>query len=303
MRVHDNQISGVLAACLTPMNDDLTINHTLLTVHCKWLLANGCDGIVLMGTTGEANSLSVAERMIALDTLLEAGIDPALLIVGTGCCALPDTLSLTRHAIANGVAGVLMLPPFYYKRIPDSGILASFDAVIQRVPTSTLQIYLYHFPQMSQMPFSDDVISALIDRYQGIIAGVKDSSGDWVHIHHLIKSFPQLRIFAGSEQFLLDALRSGGVGCISASANITCTLAASVYNKCQSGEAQILQERLTKARLTIQSKTMIPALKGVLARHTGKLDWSYLRPPLLPFPKEEIDELYETLAGLDLHLP
>ena len=303
MRVLDNPTRGVWAASLTPMNADLTVNHDLLVAHCKWLLGNGCDGIVVMGTTGEANSLSVAERMIALDALLEGGIDPGSLMVGTGCCALPDTLSLTRHAIANGVDGVLVLPPFYYKNIPDEGFIASFDAIIQRVPTDTLRIYLYHFPGMSHMPFSDYVIATLINRYQPVIAGVKDSSGDWNHIRHLAKTFPQLQVFAGSEQFLLETLRAGGVGCISASANVTCGLAASVYRQWESTVAESRQMALTKARLAIQSKSMIPALKGVLARHTRKSEWSTMRPPILPLPAEEIEALFQTLGEMDLQLP
>ena len=298
MGLNNNQISGVCAASLTPMNEDFTVNHALLVAHCKWLLANGCDGIVLMGSTGEANSLSVAERMIALDTILEAGISPESVIVGTGCCALPDSLSLTRHAVANGVAGVLVLPPFYYKGISDEGIIASVDAIIQRVPTEKLKIYLYHFPQMSHMPFSDDAIATLIDRFPDIITGIKDSSGDWNHIHHLIKSFPQLRIFAGSEQFLLNALRAGGVGCISASANVTCSLAASVYRDWNNQQADSLQAKLTKARLAIQSRPMIPALKGVLARHTEKLDWSYSRPPFCRCPGKRLKRYMKCLQDL-----
>ena len=217
-------LKGVMAASLTPMKDDLTIDHERLIAHCRWLLDNGCNAIAFMGTTGEANSLSVAERMIALDAVLEAGIAPELLMVGTGCCALPDTLALTRHAIAQGVGGMLMLPPFYYKGVSEEGVFAAFDAAIQRVGHDGLRIYLYHFPQMSGVPFSHALIERLLKKYPDVIAGIKDSSGDFENMRSMAAHFPGFDVFAGTERYLLDIMRAGGVGCISASANVTCPL-------------------------------------------------------------------------------
>ncbi|HMB92887.1 MAG TPA: dihydrodipicolinate synthase family protein, partial [Rhodothermales bacterium] len=139
---------GVYAACLTPLHDDLRIDHETLAGHARWLLTNGCDGLILLGTTGEANSFSIAERMALLEGIIEAGLPPSRLMVGTGCCAVPDTVALTKHAMAHGVGGVLMLPPFYYKQASDDGIFAAFEQVIQQVGEATLQVYLYHFPRM-----------------------------------------------------------------------------------------------------------------------------------------------------------
>ena len=296
MNTNANKPEGVLAASLTPIKPDLSIDHDRLIAHCKWLLSNGCNGIAYMGTTGEANSFSIDERIRALDALAAANIPMKSLIVGTGCCAFPDTLTLTRHALDHGVAGILLLPPFYYKGISDEGLLASCDTVIQKIGDDRLHVYLYHFPYMSQVPFSDTVIEKLLDRYPNTIAGIKDSSGDWEHISHLIRSFPSLQVFAGTERYLLDTLRAGGAGCIAASVNVTAPLAAEVKRTFQKDESLALQESLTAARLAIQSRPMIPALKGVMARLTNDSGWDHIRPPLIPLPATEIDGLLNELS-------
>ena len=296
------RLEGVLAASLTPMNSDLTIDHHRLVSHCGWLLDNGCDGLALMGTTGEANSLSVAERMIALDAVLDSGISPQKLIVGTGCAALPDTLSLTRHAVARGVHGILLLPPFYYKHVTDDGVFASVDAVIQRVGDTNLQIYLYHFPQMSAVPYSDEVIERLVVTYPTVVYGVKDSSGDWKHMKNLVDRFPQLHVFAGTERYLLDILKAGGAGCISASANITCSLAAALYQVWESPGAVAMQDNLTRARLAIQAHPMIPTLKGLLSSLRKEPEWSHLRPPLVNVPVDIIEALYHELKKVNVQM-
>ena len=302
MNTNTNKPAGVLAASLTPMKPDLSIDHDRLIAHCSWLLSNGCDAVAFMGTTGEANSFSIDERMHALDALAAANIPMDALIIGTGCCAFPDTLTLTRHALEHGVAGVLLLPPFYYKGVSDEGLLASCDTVIQKTGDDRLQVYLYHFPYMSQVPFSDAVIEKLLNRYPNTIAGIKDSTGDWEHISHLIESFPALRVFAGTERYLLDTLRAGGAGCIAASVNVTAPLAAEVKRTFKEDRGLALQETLTTARLAIQSRPMIPALKGVMARLTSDSGWDPIRPPLMPLPEAEIDSLLDELSVVRTYL-
>lgn len=291
-------LSGVFAASLTPQQPDLSIDHERLVSHCQRLLSNGCNGVAFMGTTGEANSFSVGERKEALDALIDAGIDPASVMVGTGCCALPDTLSLTRHALERNAASILLLPPFYYKGVSDEGVYAACDAVIQHIGDSRLRVYLYHFPYMSQVPFSDAVIERLLKQYPTTIAGIKDSSGDWDHILHLIQSYPSLNVFAGTEQYLLDTLKVGGAGCISASANLTSPLAAEVLRNYDQDQGAALQKALTKARLSIQAHPMIPALKGILSRLKNTSDWTHLRPPLIPLKESTIDSLYGELTTI-----
>ena len=180
---------GVFAAALTPQKKDLRVDYEAFIAHCKWLLMNGCNGIAVLGTTGEANSFSVKERIELLDRLIESGIPPDCLLVGTGCCAIPDTVELTRHAVDHGVGGVLMLPPFYYKQVSDDGLFTTFDYIIQQISDEHLKVYLYHFPKMTAVPFSNAVVERLIRTYPDTVVGMKDSSGDWEHMKFLCENF------------------------------------------------------------------------------------------------------------------
>ncbi|MFH1943684.1 MAG: dihydrodipicolinate synthase family protein [bacterium] len=290
---------GVYAASLTPMKKDLSVDHDRLAAHCRWLLQNGCDGLVILGTTGEANSLSVTERIDLIETLVESGLPAHRLIVGTGCCAVPDTQTLTEHALRCGVGGVLILPPFYYKRVTDDGLFAVFDKVIQHAGNSRLKIYLYHFPQMSGIPFSDTLIERFLSVYPGTIAGIKDSSGDWNHMKTLCQTFPDFEVFAGTEKFLLDILKAGGVGCISATANVTCRLIGEIYAKWKTEDVHALQERLTRIRQAFESYSFVPALKVLMADWTDDPSWENMRPPHVPLKEEEAEALKTALKNLD----
>ncbi|MCG6872805.1 MAG: dihydrodipicolinate synthase family protein [Gammaproteobacteria bacterium] len=289
---------GVFAAALTPLHPDRSIDHPRFAEHCRWLLANGCDGLAPMGTTGEANSFTVTERMQALDTLVEAGIPAHRLLVGTGCCAVPDTIALTRHAVEHGVGGTLLLPPFYYKNVSDDGLFAAFDQVIQAVGAARLRIYLYHFPQMSGVPIGQELIARLRQAYPDTLAGMKDSSGDFEYMRANLQAFPGFRVFAGTERYLLATLRAGGPGCISATTNVTAPLAGQVFARRGWPDADGLQEQLTALRMTLEAFPPIPALKALAARRTGHADWRTVRPPQVPLAAARLDELVEKLASL-----
>ena len=235
---------AVLTASLTPLKHDLSIDGDHLARHVQWLLRRGASGVVLMGTTGEANSFSASERMKALEAVLSSGVDPEKLIVGTGCCALTDTVDLTRNALRAGVHRILVLPPFYYKQVSEDGLFDAYDYLLQSVGSDEIRVYFYHFPKMSAIPISVALVERLIQAYPGNIAGFKDSSGDWAHISAMIRHFRELDVFAGSEQFLLDTLEAGGAGCISATANVTSQLAAELFHKWKTPEAKMLQARL-----------------------------------------------------------
>ncbi len=295
--------NGVFAAALTPLRDDLSIDHDAFADHCRWLLANGCDGVAPMGTTGEANSFSVVERIEALDRLIAAGLPPHRLLVGTGCCAIPDTVALTRHAVTHGVGGVLMLPPFYYKNVSDDGLYGAFDQVIQRVNDARFKLYLYHFPQMSGVPLSHALIGRLLRNYPATVVGMKDSSGDWNNMKTLCGTFPGFRTYAGSEKFLLPILRAGGPGCISATTNVTCQLAGQVYTKCASSDAEALQQRLTTARDAIEKYPAISALKRMTAERTGRAAWLNLRPPHVPLSTDRAAALMVDLKNAGYPFP
>ncbi len=278
--------NGVFAATLTPLNNDLSIDYQLLADHCHWLLANGCHGIVPMGTTGEANSFSVPERIEMLDRLIAFGVPANRLLVGTGCCAIPDTVALTRHAVAHNTGGALVLPPFYYKNVSDDGVFAAFDQIIQSVADPHLKLYLYHIPQITGVPINPALIARLLKHYPNVIAGIKDSSNDWNNMKALHEQFPSLRVYAGTEKYLLPLTRIGGAGCISATTNITCSLANELYLHRTSHEAETLHQRVIAAREVIEKYPVIPALKRLTAMRTGRVSWLNLRPPHITLSEE-----------------
>jgi 4-hydroxy-tetrahydrodipicolinate synthase len=285
---------GVLAAVLTPMDDGLSPDHPAFSAHCHRLLAAGCNGLSVFGTTGEANSLSVGERLAALEALLEGGVPADVLLPGTGSCALTDTVLLSRAALGAGTAGVLVLPPFYYKGVGDDGLFRFFAEVIERIGDERLRLYLYHIPQVTGVELELPLISRLIDAYPGTIAGTKDSSGDRERIETLCREFPGFSVFAGTETLLLETLRNGGKGCISATVNVTSRLARQVYDAHVSGrdeEAQTLQERLSTLRASIETYPMIPALKVLMADLTSEGEWHNLRPPLSRLDDEQEKKL------------
>ena len=292
-------VSGVFAAALTPMTSTGAPDHTMAVGHCRWLLENGCDGLAPLGTTGEANSQSLADRMALIAALAAAGIPSNRVVVGTGGCALGDTVALTRSAVDAGFPNALVLPPFYYKGVSDDGLFAYYAALIERVGDPAFRLYLYHFPQMSTVPLSPVLIGRLRDTFGDVVAGLKDSSGDWVYTKHLLDTIPGFRVFSGTEQFLADNVAAGGVGCISATANVTAPLAARVL-RADPVERARLQQELTTVRIALQGFPMIPALKRILEWHTGNPAWRNVLPPLLALPEAAAAELRRKIDDFPL---
>ncbi|MDP6953496.1 MAG: dihydrodipicolinate synthase family protein, partial [Alphaproteobacteria bacterium] len=202
--------SGILPPVLTPFDADMAPDAARFVGHCRWLLEQGATGLAPFGTTGEGNSLSVEERLMLLEAAIGAGIDPALMMPGTGCTALSDSVRLTRGAVEAGCGGVLMLPPFYYKGVSDDALFRSFAEVIEQVGDARLKVYLYHIPPQAQLGFSLDLIGRLVKAYPDTVVGLKDSSGDWSNTKAIIDAFPDFATFSGSEVFLLDNQRAGG---------------------------------------------------------------------------------------------
>ena len=275
------RLSGVLCPVLTPFGPDLSPDAERLVRQCQWLLSLGV-GLAPFGTTSEGNSMSVEEKTALLDRLVDAGIDPRRLLPGTGCCALTDTVQLTRHAVSLGCAGVLLLPPFYYKGVSDDGLFAGFAEVIERVGNDALRIYLYHIPPVAQVGLSLDLIERLVKAYPQVVAGIKDSSGDWDNTRSMLdRRWDDFRVFAGSESFLLRTLRHGGAGCISATANINAAAMRRLYDTWQEPGADAAHERLDELRRIVQDFPMIPALKAVIAAGKADRQWQAVRPPLV----------------------
>ena len=277
--------AGVFAAVLTPFDEAGAPDSAALALHCRWLLRNGCDGLSVLGTTGDGNSLSVEERLALLERLVSDGIPARVLLPGTGCCAIPDTVRLTKRAVQLGVPAVLMLPPFYYKNVSEDGLLAAYAEVLERVGDSRLRVYLYHFPQMSGVSLTPALIERLLARYPDSVAGMKDSSGEFVNMAENARRFPGFDVFSGSDELLLPLLRAGGAGCITAVANVAASVAAQVYAAWRTGDeaaAGQAQTRLTAIRKEFLPYPLSASLKEIVARNTGRARWRILRPPLVP---------------------
>jgi len=294
----DSYPRGVLVPALTPFHHDLSVDVERFVGHCRWLLAEGANGLAVFGTTSEANSLTIAERTGLLERLIECGIPPGVLMPGTGCCALPDTVALTRHAVEHRCFGVLLLPPFYYKGVSDDGVFASVAEVIQRVADSRLRVYLYHIPPMAGVGFSLPLIERLLKAYPGVVAGLKDSSGDWKNTQALLESFPGFEVFPGSETHMLDALRLGGAGCISATANVNVAAIGKLVRGWTTPDADAMQRDIAAVRAAIQKFPMVAANKAILAELQEADAWNVLRPPLLPLAADAKAQLFSSLEAL-----
>lgn len=297
------RFSGVLSPVVTPFNDDLSVDPDRLISQCQWLLSQNV-GLAVFGTNSEANSMSVGEKMLLLDRLIEGGIDPGRMMPGTGCCALTDTVQLTSHAVKLGCAGSLMLPPFYYKGVSDDGLFRSYAEIIERVGSSALRIYLYHIPPIAQVGISLDLIERLIKAYPNNVVGVKDSSGDWGNTESMLqRGWDDFRVFCGSESFLLQTMQQGGAGCISATANINPAAIHELFVDWQSANADSLQQGLNTIRDLTQSYPMIPALKSVVAAFGGRKEWEIVRPPLVALAEPERKALVAQLKQAGFSMP
>lgn len=303
--VHAPRLSGVLSPVVTPFRENLAPDSVRFVRHCKWLLESGCAGLAVFGTNSEANSLSVDERMLLLEQLVHAGIPPSKLMPGTGCCALPDSVRLTAHAVALGCAGVLMLPPFYYKDVPEEGLYRNFSEIIERIGDERLRLYLYHIPLVSQVGISIGLIEKLLKNYSGNVAGIKDSSGDWKTTQGYLSAFAgtEFDVFAGSEVFLLPNMRGGGAGCITATGNVNPAAINGVFENWKGADADTLQAGITATRMLFQRYPMIPALKAAIAHHSGDTGWSTVRPPLLELDAGQCQRLIGDLATRGFAMP
>lgn len=292
-------ISGVNCAAATSLNADLTPDLGLFAEHCQRLLSEGCHGIALLGTTGEANSFSTTERKSILEAALKAGIRPDQLIPGTGVNAGPETVELTRHALSNGVERVVMLPPSYYKVVSDEGVYASYARIIEAIGDSRLKIVLYHIPQVSAVPLSLSLISRLVDAFPTTVVGIKDSAGDLANMQAITAAHPGFSVLAGADPLMLPLLQSGGAGCITATSNLIANSLRTIYDNL-TDEAQVApaQARINAWRSLSNSYVQIPTIKAMLGLKTGNSAWNRVRPPMLPLGETQLADLKTKFADL-----
>ena len=280
-----SRMTGALAPVITPFRSDYSPDSARLIAHCRWLLANDC-GLAVFGTNSEGNSLSADEKIDLLEELVAAGIPPKRMMPGTGQSAITDTARLSRKAVELGCGGVLMLPPFFYKGVPDEGLFRAVSEVIQRVGDTRLRIYLYHIPPVAQVGFSLDLIERLLKAYPEAIAGIKDSSGDFENTRAMLTRFPEWGgVFCGNETRLVEAMRLGAAGVISATCNVNPAAIAALCESFAGPDAEADQARVNEVRKLIQGFPMIQALKASVAAFSGDPAWERVRPPLV-----ELDE-------------
>ena len=289
---------GVLAALVTPFTEALEPDTKALFAHCRWLLANGCTGLVMLATAGEANSLSLRQRLGMIDAAGAAGLPLSRMIIGGGSCALDEAVTMTKAVVAAGAAAALLLPPFYYRDTGEDGLFRFYATLIERVGAPNWRALLHHRPQASGAPITDALITRLRREFGAIIAGVQNGAGDWYTTKSLIENFPELAIFSGTERFLLETLRAGGRGCISATLNLTAPLAGAVHEEWESREADGLQKALTMLRQVFDHYPTPQAQKEMLAQVTDLPGWREVLPPLRPLSAELCQELSERLDDL-----
>lgn len=292
-------VSGVNCAAATPLNADLTPDLGLFAEHGHRLLAEGCHGIALLGTTGEANSFSVAERKRILEAALKAGITGDQLIPGTGVAAGPETVELTRHALDNGVSKVVMLPPFYYKGVSDEGVFAAYARVIEAIGDNRLRVVLYHIPQVSAVPLSHALIARLIAAFPGTVVGIKDSGGDLANMQAIAAAHPGFAVLAGADPLMLPLLKSGGAGCITATSNLIAGALRTIYdNLADEAKVTAAQDRINAWRALSNSYVQIPTIKAMIGLKSGNKAWNRVLPPMLPLDDAQLADLKPKFAAL-----
>lgn len=302
--LHPSTLPAVLSPVLTPFKADGSADAKKLLKQCQWLEANGV-GQAIFGTNSEANSMSAPQKMSTLTALIEGGLNPAHMMPGTGATSIDATVNMTRHAVQHKCAGVLMLPPFYYKDVTDDGLFAYFSEVIQKVGDAGLQIYIYNIPPVTKINLSLSLLERLTKEYPKTVVGMKDSSGDWSYTESVIKLLAPsgFRVYAGSEVFLLRALRAGGVGCISATANVNPKAIAELAAHWRESDVDQRQADLDQVRSIFAQYQMIAGMKTAVAHYSKDPEWLRVRPPLMQLSADQQAKLLSELEKINFSMP
>ena len=289
---------GVYAAVSTPVDDDFNIDTDLLLDHCSWLLENGCSGLAPLGTTGEANSLAAPQRRELIETMAEGGLPMDKTIIGTGSTSFSDAIELSEIALDAGAGGLLMLPPFYYKSPADEGLFRFFAKVAEALGGKSPRIFLYHFPQMSAVPFTLNLVRKLRESFPGVFVGMKDSSGDFENTKMFVEAFPGFEAFSGSEVFAAANLQIGGWGCISATTNVTAPVVAARLSETDPDAQAELDRKVNALRDAIASVSNVSGTKGVLSVFRACPGWARTLPPSVDLKEAEASRLASALDGI-----
>ena len=302
MQAHRAQaFTGIWPALLTPLRADLSVDHARFAAHSQALLASGCTGITPFGTTGEGPSFSIAERIQAIDELVKNGVPAAQIMVSTSCAALPDTLALTRHAVQLGAHGCLMMPPFFLKGVSDQGVIDSYRYVIDSVDDPNFKLYLYHIPQVSGVGLSHQVIATLLRLYPTTIVGIKDSACTTAHSVALADAFmQQLTVYVGYEPDLPEMGRRGSTGAISGIANFMPRVVRQLVLQHDAPTTPAQRERILQLLALLDSYSLLPALKGIMAALTGDDAWLRVRAPLVALAPAEFKMIADAVRSVGI---
>jgi 4-hydroxy-tetrahydrodipicolinate synthase len=296
-------IHGVFCASATPVLQDGAPDHAAFAAHAKALIEEGCDGIALLGTTGEANSFSLGQRQALLENLIASGIDPQRLLPGTSQTNVPDTVTLMRHAVDARVKATVVLPPFYYKGVSDEGLFRFYAEAIESVGSSDLRIVLYHIPPIAQIGLSIELVGRLIEAFPGVIVGIKDSSGKLESMQAFASAFDNFSVLAGADPLMLPLLRSGGAGCITSSSNLIGKHLRVVFDNffdpAQSEKVDAAQARINAWRDLSNAYVQLPTVKAMLAKRRNHEGWTRVRPPLVELQQAELEKIWAEMAKLE----
>jgi 4-hydroxy-tetrahydrodipicolinate synthase len=275
----ESKLGGVIAAVATACDGAGEPDCARSIALARFLLDNGCDGLNVLGTTGEATSYGQAQRQAVMNAYRAAGLPLDRMMVGTGAAAIADAVALTRHAAELGFGGALVLPPFYYKDVSDDGLASYAMAIIEATADCPIPLYLYHYPQLSGVPWRKKLIRLLLTAHGSRVAGLKDSSGDMAYAREVAAIDPNFRVFPSTEAVLLEARGGAFAGCISASANINSDLCARAYH---SGDAAALEAAMAIRKL-FDGRAFVPGVKALLAHIHDDVAWTQVMPPLSAF--------------------
>jgi 4-hydroxy-tetrahydrodipicolinate synthase len=285
-------LAGVIAAVATAVDPSGEPDCARSTALARYLLDHGCDGLNVLGTTGEATSFSLEQRKRVMTAYRDAGLPLDRLMVGTGAAAVGDAVALSRHAADLGFAGALLLPPFYYKGVPDDGLVRYVETIVEATSTKPIPIYLYHFPSQSGLPWRVDLIARLLERYGQRIVGLKDSSGDMAFARAATAVSPDFKVFPSTEAVLIEARDGAFAGCISATANLNADLCALAF---RNGDVAALDAAVAIRKL-FDGKQLVSGVKALLAHIHGDPKWADVQPPLAPFAAAD---RISVIAGYD----
>ncbi len=291
-----SKLHGVIAAIATAVDDKGEPDCARSTALARFLLANGCDGLNVLGTTGEATSFSLEQRKRVMSAYRAAELPLDRLMVGTGAASVADAIALTRHAAELGFAGALVLPPFYYKGVPDDGLFAYVELIVQATAAKPIPLYLYHFPAQSGLPWHVKLVARLVQTFGARIVGLKDSSGDMAYAREAATVASGFKVFPSTEAVLMEARTGAFAGCISATANLNADLCARAW---RSGDTAALDAAVAIRKL-FDGKQLVPGVKALIAHIHDDAGWSRVQPPLSAFPAQDrtaVSAAYDSLRG------